>query len=235
MNRALALYRGNVTAAPGEPAHRVTLAVGYLKRGDYTGNPSFPNAGRPADALRDYTALLALLDGLDGPEDDGRIRLRGIAYERLGTVHLALDDLDAAHDAYVRSLALREALARRDPSSTNVRRDVGVAHEKIGEVLRAQERLPEALTAFETALAVYRDLFEADSLNVQARQTLAIGHLHLGDVLGGAAPSLGDPGAARPHLTRAVALLQTVADDDPANAQAQALLEEARTALDGLR
>jgi non-specific serine/threonine protein kinase/serine/threonine-protein kinase len=235
VDRALALYRRNAAAEPEAPERRVTLAVGHLKRGDYAGNPDFPNAGRPEDALRDYAVALALLDEAGRPDDDGRLRLRGVGYERLGSAHLARGDLRAAHDAYARSLAIREALGHRDPSSTNVRRDVGVAHEKLGAVLRAQGRVQEARAEYEAAAAIYRGLFEADSQNAQARRTLAVAHLHLGDVLGGAPPSLGDPGAARRHYARAVELLQPVAEADPANAQVRALLAEGRRALDALR
>jgi non-specific serine/threonine protein kinase/serine/threonine-protein kinase len=236
MDSALARYRGNADAEPASPERRLTLAVGHLKRGDYAGNPNFPNAGRPADALRDYEAMLVLLNGVDETADPDRLlRLRGLNYERLGSLHLALGDPTAAHDAYARSLAIREVLGRRDPASTNVRRDVGVAHEKLGEVLRAQGHVREALAEYESAAAVYRRLFEADSQNAQARQTLAIGHLHLGDILGGAPPNLGDRTAARHHYARAVALLRPVAEADPANEQVRAVLAEARRALDALR
>ena len=236
MDSALVRYRGNADAEPASSEHRLTLAIGHLKHGDYAGNPNFPNAGRPEDALRDYRDMLVLLNGVPETADPNRLlRLRGINFERLGSLHLAQGDPDAALDAYTRSLAIREALAGRDPASTNVRRDVGVAHEKLGEVLRAMGQLEASLTAYEAAVAIYRGLFETDPRNAQARQTLAVGLLHLGDVLGGPPPSLGRRADARGYHAESVALLEPVIEEDPANAQAQALLDEARRALAGVR
>ena len=50
--------------------------------------------------------------------------------------------------AYRKGLAIREALAARDPANTEWQRDLSVSHDKIGDVLVAQGDGPGALAAY---------------------------------------------------------------------------------------
>jgi len=111
---ALALFEELARERPGELLHRFSFAISLVKMGDLAGNPSFPNLGRPDEAVGFYRRSAALLDELAAayPQDVGVRRYRGLAAERMGTVLLSAGDLEGATDAFRESF---EVLAHREP------------------------------------------------------------------------------------------------------------------------
>ena len=71
----------------------------------------------------------------------------------------ATGDLDAAHDRYAASLAIREALAEADESDMLARRNLALAHMAMGRVQVLRRDLFAAFDSFETAKAMLRALF----------------------------------------------------------------------------
>ena len=69
--------------------------------------------------------------------------------------------------AIARGLAIREALAARDPANTGWQRDLSVSHERIGDVLVAQGDGPGALAAYRRGSPSREALAARDPANAQ--------------------------------------------------------------------
>src|SRR5690606_26132153 len=167
-DRARALFRQNAEADPDNPDRLVALAIGHLKRGDYTGNPNFPNAGRPAEALPYYRTTLDLLYRVRRRDttDVQATRLIGVGYERLGSIYSLEGDFARAREAYRESKDIRDRLHAAFPNDAELHRDAAVAHEKLGLTYQAEGRLEEARSELEAAYAGYLALAKVDPRDV---------------------------------------------------------------------
>jgi non-specific serine/threonine protein kinase/serine/threonine-protein kinase len=203
--------------------HRFSFAISLVKMGDLAGNPSFPNLGRPDEAVGFYRRSAALLDELAAayPQDVGVRRYRGLVGERMGTVLLSEGDLEGATGAFRESSEVRQALADELPGNTEMQRDVAVASEKLAEVLLERGRPHEALEEVSRSFAIFRDLAAADPRNASARRSLAISHQKMADAL----ERTGRPAAATAELRASREILAGLVAADPANAQLAAELE----------
>ena len=96
---------------------------------------------------------------------------------------VAQGDGPGALAAYRKSLAIREALAARDPANTQWQRDLSVSHDRIGDVLVAQGDGPGALAAYRKSLAIAEALAARDPANTEWQRDLSVSHNRIGDVL----------------------------------------------------
>jgi non-specific serine/threonine protein kinase/serine/threonine-protein kinase len=229
---ALALFEELERERPGELLHRFSFAISLVKMGDLAGNPSFPNLGRPDEAVGFYRRSAALLDELAAayPQDDGVRRYRGLVAERMGTVLLSAGDLEGATAAFRDSFEIRRALAAELAGNTEARRDMAVALEKLGEVLLARDRPSEAFEELSRSFAIFHELAAADPRNASARRSLAISHQKMATALEGT----GRPAAAKAELRASREILAGLAAADPANAQLAAELEALDDRLDAV-
>ena len=234
LDRARRLFQQNAEADPDNPDRIVALAIEHLKLGDYTGNPNYPNAGRPAEALAHYQTTLTLLDRVRR-QDTTNVRVTrfvGLAYERLGTTYALQDDLRSARAAYEESRAIRDRLHAAFPDDQEFYRDAAIAHEKLGLTYQTEGQLAEAQTQLEAAYAGFEALARANPEDVNAQVTLAVSAMQRGALMDAPdLPSFDDPAAARAHYRRALGLLQQAAAIDTSNTRVQALIDEVEAVL----
>lgn len=160
------------------------------------------------------------------------MRLFGLIYERIGTIHDVEGRMGAALQAYRRSLDLRRQYADAHPTNTDALRDWAIAHEKMGDMLMQQGELEAARTRYRQSRDIFARLAESDPQNVQAQQSLAISHIHLGDLAYHTTqPSFDDPERARVHFETARSLLENIRRSDTTNARTGSLLELVNTRL----
>ena len=227
LRQAVALFEEAQVARPRDANLLYRVASAHVKLGDYTGNPNFQNAGNPTEAKEHFERALGLLQVLvaRGDRSDNVLREMGVAYERLGVVESALDDVRAASAAYRESFAIRRELFERNPTHLNIFRDMGIGHEKLALMYQSAGELDSARVEFEASEAVYRTLAESDPENIQAQQTLAIGLLHLGDLMwANDRPNFGDRPSSRMYFGEALRILERSARIDTSDVRTKNLV-----------
>jgi tetratricopeptide (TPR) repeat protein len=94
----------------------------------------------------------------------------------LGDILVTTGALDQAVDAYRRSLAIADRLAKADPGNAGWQRDLSVSHNKIGDVQQAQGNLPAALTSYQASHDIFDRLAKADPGNAGWQRDLALSY-----------------------------------------------------------
>ena len=221
-------FKGLADSDPGSSAAQQSLAISYIKVGDVSGNPNFPNNKDQAGSLRNYRASLAIFQALDksDPNNPKIRRFLGLVYERIGTMHEVEGNIVSARESYLESQAIRQWLASSAPENTEVVRDLAIAHEKIGNVMIAMGNLTAALESRRKSLEIFSRLAKADPGNVQARQSLAISYMHLGELFGDPdAPNLGQRTEATKNYRAAMEILKVLKDADPSDTKTQTTID----------
>jgi tetratricopeptide (TPR) repeat protein len=85
--------------------------------------------------------------------------------------------------SYKDGLAIRQALAAKDPSNTQWQSELSVSDDNIGDVLVTQDKLDEALASYKRGLAIRQALAAKDPSNTQWQRDLAWSDAHIGEVL----------------------------------------------------
>jgi non-specific serine/threonine protein kinase/serine/threonine-protein kinase len=223
--RALAGYRALADAMPDSARHQLSQAISLIKIADLTGNPNFPNLGRPDDALRYYEEAATILAGPPlGPSADwGTRRQAALVDERIGSMMQSYERYPEAKEALERSLLARERLAQEEPANTDARRDIGVTHQNLCEVELALNRPSRALDHCRAADAAYRALHAADPSNAQGLSDVAVGSISL------AAAKLdsGDPDGSLETMQYAIDRLRDALEDQPENLPNRIMLARA--------
>ncbi len=155
--------------------------------------------------------------GPDASSDPKVEREQGVLRNRQADLALLRGDLAGAGQAYRAALAVRERLARADPSNAQWQRDLSVSQDNIGQVLRAQGDLAGAEQAYRAALAVRERLAKADPSNAQWQRDLSVSQNNIGEVLS----AQGDLARAEQAYRAALAVAERLATADPSNAQWQ--------------
>jgi tetratricopeptide (TPR) repeat protein len=94
--------------------------------------------------------------------------------DNVGDVLVKQDKLDEALASYKDGLAIRQALAAKDPSNTRWQRDPSVSNDKIGDVLVKQDKLDDALASYKVSLAIAHALAVKDPSNTQWQRDLSV-------------------------------------------------------------
>ncbi len=132
-----------------------------------------------------------------------------VSYEKVGDVLMAQGNLAAALASYQDSLAIKDRLAKADPSNAGRERDLFVAYDKVGEVLVEQGNLAEAQKFFHDSLAIAERLTTADPSNAGWQRDLAISHGRIAELLAeqdDTAQALSEYRQAREIIARLAAL-----------------------------
>lgn len=235
--QAVRSYRRLMDEHPADTERQVDYAVALIKLGDVLGNPNFSNQERLAEALQEYRSAEDILRNLYQADSSATnvMRLYGLIFERIGTIHDMEDRQDAALRAYRHSSGLRERYAEAHPANTDAVRDWAVAHEKMGHMHLQMGSLDRAQIRYRRALDLFSMLVEANPHNAQAQQSLAISHMHMGNL--SAHPtrlSLEDTAAAVIHFQTARDLLKAVCQIDSTNAHARNILTGVQDRLNEL-
>ena len=144
----------------------------------------------------------------DKSQEPQWLRERSVLRNRQGDVLMAQGDGREALAAYRQGLAIAEALAARDPASTQCQRDLLVSHTKIGDVSEAIGDAPAALAAFRQCLAIAEALTARDPGDTEWQMDVALSCARLGAFDQGL-----DAAARRDYLLRGrQVLLQLKAD-----------------------
>ena len=133
----------------------------------YDGDDTLRALGR-LDLVRTANAVDSTW--LRSAQDDKLMTLRwqrdlSVSYDNLGDVEVAAGKLDAAREAYERSLAIAERLAEADPSNSGWQRDLSVSYRKIGDAMAKQNQRAEALEFLQKGLAISERLEKLDPSN----------------------------------------------------------------------
>ncbi|MEM7084250.1 MAG: protein kinase [Pseudomonadota bacterium] len=229
---SMATFERLVDTYPDKKLALLSVAISGVKQGDLLGHPSFPNAGRPAEALAIYERALALILPLaEDPEGPPRaVRYRALLHERVGTMLSGQGDFELALVQFEQSMSLRQQQAAKEPGNANRRRDAAIAVEKLADVRLASGDASGSVPIYQQALAEYRALSESDPDNANASRTLAIGLENLAEALNAAQDKM----AARPYYLEALGIRETLAISNPANTKLAAELEDRRALIESL-
>jgi tetratricopeptide (TPR) repeat protein len=138
----------------------------------------------------------------------------------VGDFHLTRGASHAAHTAYTRLLALREARAKARPTCTRAQRGLSIALNRLGAIATRAGSLMTARRCFSRAFALRKALAYQDPLSPRSQDDLASSLSKLGDV----ALLAEDVAAAAELFTQAVELCEALAEAAPADLLAQRAL-----------
>jgi tetratricopeptide (TPR) repeat protein len=134
-----------------------------------------------------------------------------------GDLLVSRGKLGEALRAYDASRAIRERLAKQDPSNAQWQRDLAASQTRIGGVLQAQGKLGEALQAYEASQAITEWLAKQDPSNAKWQRDLSVSQGNIGDIL----QAQGKLGEALRAYEASRAIAEQLAKQDPSNAQWQ--------------
>jgi tetratricopeptide (TPR) repeat protein len=204
---ALAAYQRSMDIAerlaasdPSNTEWQRDLSVSHEKIGEI-----LQAQGNLAGALAAYQRSMDIRARLaaSDPSNTGWQRDLSVSHERIGEILQAQGDLAGALAAYQRSMDIRARLGASDPSNTEWQRDLSISHNKIGDILQAQGNLAGALAAYQRGMDIAERLAAGDPSNTEWQRDLVVSLVHLAE----AAPHL-----AREHLTRALAIVTSLAE-----------------------
>ena len=89
-----------------------------------------------------------------------------VSYDKVGNVQVAQGNLPEALASYQASFAIRERLAKSDPSNAGWQSDLAVSYGKLGDVLAKTGKVEDALQNYRSALAIMEHLMTADATNL---------------------------------------------------------------------
>jgi serine/threonine protein kinase len=159
---------------------------------------------------------LEYLDSLSS-EAGGDISLQrelATAYEKVGRVQgnsydSNLGDTDGAMRSYLKSLELRERVAKNDPNNSGIRDELANSHEGLGDMFSATDDLKSALQHYKQALDMRRSLLSSDPGNKYYKNTLADLCKRVGDLQGNpGSANLGDTAGALESYGESIRLFE---------------------------
>ena len=220
--KALAIRRRLFALDPGETA-RINLENSlWVTGGEYTA------VGDPVRAGELYREHLRMcVKGIERTDSVEERYHLGASLTSNGSVERELGRYEEALSYDRRSLAVREALLRADPSSARAQRVVGISHEFIGYTLASQGDHKAAADEHRQALALFDRVLKADPGYAGIRRLTAVARENLCE-------SLALAGAAKEavtHCEAAVSLYRQIAAADPKDLQALQDLASAESTM----
>ena len=119
--------------------------------------------------------------------------------------------------AYEQARAIRERLARENPTVTQFQSDLATSHDNIGMLLRETGKPAEALAAYEQARAIQERLARENPTVTQFQSDLAVSHNNIGMLLS----DTGKPAEALAAYEQARAIQERLARENPTVTQFQ--------------
>ncbi len=170
------------------------------------------------DLLEDVAKqAVAYYDRRGANLSDAELDQRALALGNLGDVLSPQGHAEDALRQYRASLAIRVALAAKDPTSADRQRDLAVGREKVGTVLRARGDTAGALAEYRAALAISETLAANDPASAERQRHLAVGRARVGDAL----RAQGDAAGALAEYRASLVIRETLAASDPTSADRQ--------------
>lgn len=159
-----------------------------------------------SDKAMEYFADLAVED----VTSDTLVQ-RAKALQQIGDVRLQQHDLEAAQEAFERSLVQMERLVGQEPGRGDLRAGLADTRFWLGYVLWRRGDVKAALAAYEEHRRAYEVLVEEEPGQEDWALELAYGHMNVGD----AQLALGRLVEAREHHVRALNLVEELANAHP--------------------
>jgi tetratricopeptide (TPR) repeat protein len=103
-----------------------------------------------------------------------------ISYEKLGSTHTALGNLEKALTFFEKDIELSKELYEAYPTNVSFKNGLAISYEKLGSTHSALGNLEEALCFFEMFNQLSKELYEAYPQNVDFKSNLAESFLLLG-------------------------------------------------------
>lgn len=208
--KALRILDAAVAAAPDLARAYHTRLLGLNKLGD-----ALVVLGRLDEAQACHERVLELVAELErsgrgnSTADDSVCS----AQQRLGGIHAARGELEAAQANFEAYLAAARATAAAHPDDLWKQRGVGVGLTKLAGIHYARGALSVALAEYREFLAVSQRLLATHPDDIVARRDVGIGHQWLGIILA----DQGQREAALPEFAASTAAFVDLLRDDPAN------------------
>jgi len=127
--------------------------------------------------------------------------------QRLGSILLALGDLQAAYETFCRSLPIREQLLAMDPMDASAQTNLSNSLASIGYTLLKMDRAQTALPYFERQRALAEKLVASDPLRIEHSYSLSEAIENIGLVSVSNATKARSAGEKRKNLLAARAAL----------------------------
>lgn len=144
------------------------------------------------------------------------------AYQKVGDIQgnpyeSNLGDIDGAMRSYQTSFSLREALAKSNPDSVDIKRELADSCDRIGDMLELTHDMNGALGSYNKALSIRESLYSrkpsnADIVRELARSCEMVGEMHM---------KMGDNPGAFDDYRRSLSLRQTLVSIAPQDAKAK--------------
>ena len=140
-------------------------------------------AARGTRRYERYRAGLAIAERLAAadPANTGWLRDLSVSHTRLGNLHMARGEGDAALERFRAGLAIRERLAATDPANTGWLRGLSVSHEKFGGLHVARGEGEAAIERFRASLGIRERLAAADPANADWQRDLIVSCVKLAE------------------------------------------------------
>ncbi len=198
--QALDILRQLVARDGDNAAWQRDLAIAYNNVGD-----ALTAQKDMTSALQSYQAAQAIAQKLVKSQPGNSLWQRDleVSDNRVGVLLMRQGRLAEAEASFRAALAIAEQRAAQQPGDTGAQRDIAFAYDKIGNVLQAQKKNADALASYRASLAIREQLAKLHPENVLWQTDLAVALDNVG--------TLSAPAEARATLTRALAILEALA------------------------
>lgn len=207
---------------------RSELATAYQRVGDVQGNVMGANLGNTHAALESYQKALALLDSLvDHDPANGKAQLdRLVVRQRIGAIYVYTQDSKHALEIFRETQRLGEELLARDSGDEQTARQVAQIYAATGDALRVDGALESAMDVDRKAITLLSKFSERHP-DPALQNSLAAAYSALGIDL----TRLGRLDESMNEYKRALAMLERLTTDEPANSSYQRTLMAAYSHL----
>ena len=136
-----------------------------------------------------------------------------LCYERIGSVHTSLGNLDTALTFFEKYNTLKEELYIADPKNVDFKNGLAISYQKLGKTFMSFGDLNLTLAFFEKYNILMKELYNTDPKNVDFKNGLAVSYQFLGDTH----TSLGNVDEALMFFEKCNQLAEELYNTDPKN------------------
>lgn len=165
-----------------DPSFLRELALAYRKAGDIQGQPYKANLGKTAEALQSYRKTAAILEKLSAREPNKLPHSLdlSLAYERLASVLIRMNEWPEALEFQRKTTSLREKLAAADGANVEYQRLLAAGYLQMGDLLTYTKDLRGALLHYSEAQKIRKKVAEAGPDNLDALRELGQSYHRIG-------------------------------------------------------
>jgi tetratricopeptide (TPR) repeat protein/predicted Ser/Thr protein kinase len=219
---ALEYLRSLSRDAAGDPVLMRELAAAYEKVGDIQGGPGAGNVGSTVDAVASYRQAIALREALhDAASPDPQVRIAMVsALVKLAGLQSRTKELDAALESCRRAVSLAEATRKANPGERSAEEVLAQAYLQMALLLQRKKDSRASIAEAQRSLTLRQSIAAAPA-DRHAQMALAEAYRTLGKLT-----ELTEiaPGDTLGYYNKALAILERLSSQDPADGQAERML-----------